>query len=99
MKVDKLSGDLRQAFDILRKTVEAKIATLQIESPSSLSVTYEDVNRVVNEVFQSKTAGIIKKVPRSHVILLMILESMFRSDHINQVAVDKLLSEYNKQAS
>jgi len=53
----------------------------------------------VTEIFQSKTAGIIKKVPRSHVILLQILESLFREGGLNQVEQDKLLVEYNRQAA
>ena len=83
MKVDKLSGDLRQAFDILRKTVETKITTINTTPTSSFTITYEDANRVVTEIFQSKTVGIIKKVPRSHVILLQILESLFREGGLN----------------
>lgn len=47
MKVDKLSGDLRHAFNILRKTLEHKLQS----ALDTLSVTYEDINRVVSEMY------------------------------------------------
>ena len=45
LKVDKLSGDLRQAFNILRQTISNKLET--IEASDALAITYEDTNRTI----------------------------------------------------
>ena len=99
MKVDKMSGDLRQAFEILRSTINKKAQLIQSdEATESFTLTYEDANRTLNEIFQSKTAGIIKKVPRSHTILLIVIEDFFRFKQVNAIEFKTLLDLYNKRA-
>jgi len=52
MKVDKISGDLRQAFDILRNTINNKVEKINEDGgSSSLGITYEDTNRTINRIF------------------------------------------------
>lgn len=100
MKIDKLSGDLRVAFEILRKTIQRKIQFLQENKDSKdFSITYTDTNETITEMFQSKTAGIIKKMPRSYIILLTILEEVFMAKNTNMIEQTSLLGEYNRQAT
>lgn len=101
MKVDKLSGDLRQAFEILRATIQSKVSQLEADALNEhpLQVTYEDTNRTINLIYQSKTAGIISKVPRSHTIMLVVLEETLRLTDRNTLEQNLLLERYNARAT
>ena len=93
--MDKVSGDIRVCFEILRNTVTKKIDSLRPYLPKSgsasksfndsrvmcavpteplkesqLKISYEDVHVVMLEMFESKIVKIVKKLPRSHLILL-----------------------------
>jgi uncharacterized FlaG/YvyC family protein len=45
----------------------------------------KDVNETVVKIYESKTAGIIKKVPRSHLILLKIFENIFTDENVEGI--------------
>ncbi len=64
-----------------------------------MSITYEDTNKTINEIYQSKTVGIIRKVPRSHIILLIVLEETLRKTDRRTIEQGPLLEMYNKRAS
>jgi|688.fasta_scaffold830781_1 hypothetical protein len=73
-KIDKLSGDIRVCFEILRSTVQKKIDYLR-QSPTDVSnkIGILDVNEVIIDLYESKLLKMIKKLPRTHVILLQEL--------------------------
>lgn len=58
-----------------------------------------DINAVINKITQSKTADIIKKVPRSHIVLLKVIREVFIEQSKERIEYDQLLSEYNKRAA
>ena len=64
----------------------------------TIKITMDDVNEVINEIYKSKTADIIQKVPRQHVILLKTIEQIFDEQNSQKVGETKLLNEYNKRA-
>ena len=90
--MDKVSGDIRVCFEILRNTVTKKIDSLRPFLPQEssslnfhdsritldaadlqepdLKITYDEVHNVMLEMFESKIVKIVKKLPRSHLILL-----------------------------
>ena len=57
------------------------------------------MNSTVTKIYESKTAGIIKKVPRSHLILLSVIEEVFTQEGIGLIEESRLLTEYNKRAT
>ena len=73
-KIDKLSGDIRVCFEILRSTVQKKIDYLR-QSPTDgfIKIGICDVNEVIIDLYESKLLKMIKKLPRTHVILLQEL--------------------------
>ena len=76
-KIDKVSGDIRVCFEILRQTLERKSSELksmmlargdQNSSNSSLgfkqlAIGMSDVNKVIVDMFESKLTKFIKKIP------------------------------------
>ncbi|CDW83055.1 cell division control protein 6 homolog [Stylonychia lemnae] len=100
-KVDKLSGDLRQAFAIIHRCIFDKLQILKKQSDDqtlNLEISYDDVNTTIIQIYQSKTANILKQVPRSHIMLLNIIYDLFNQQNLAQVDEEKLLSEYNRNS-
>lgn len=64
-KIDKLSGDIRVCFDIIRNVVQAKMSQKVITK-----IELEDALQVVNQMYQSPLQKVILKMPRSCVLLL-----------------------------
>ena len=87
------------AFNILRKTVEKKVLQLKSDIMPELQLSMQDAVAVISEMYHSKTARIIKQVPRSHIILLVLLEEIFKDKGINMIEQDLLFKEYNTEAA
>ena len=71
---------------------------------NKIKIGYDEVNRVVHEMFESKIVKIVKKLPRSHIILLEQLyhhlqkhmtEELHREVLVNE---SELLEMYNRRA-
>ena len=81
MKVEKMSGDLRTAFTIMQNAISNRLKLIdELESnieDSAVVVKMDDVNKVLLDMYSSKTVQIIKQLPRSHSMLLCVLESTF----------------------
>ena len=106
LKVEKVNGDLRTAFDIVRNSIQKKITYLENEFSSvennsdwdyKKTIGMEDVNKVITELYRSKTFDTVRKVPRSHLILLKIIEQLFSEEGYREIRESKLLMEYNKR--
>lgn len=78
-KIDKISGDIRVCFEIVRSAIQVKLDKLTSRTSSSkadcwstkeLQVNYDDVNEVILEMYESKVVKIVRKLPRSHLVLL-----------------------------
>jgi hypothetical protein len=65
-KIDKLSGDLRVSFEIMRNTVQKKIENMKSNSECSSLITLADASEICEEMFESKVSKLVQKVPRSH---------------------------------
>ena len=76
-KIDKLSGDIRVCFEILRESVQRKLDLLRSvhtgSQPISRKISVLDVNEVIVDRCESKLYKIVKKLPRSHIVLLRTL--------------------------
>jgi len=93
-KIDKLSGDIRVCFEILRESVQRKLDLLRGGSSDySQKISLLDVNEVIVDRCQSKLFKIVKKLPRSHVILLKTLSGCLQSNDI--IKESTLLQLYN----
>ncbi len=58
LKIDKLNGDIRTAFDIIHHAILKKIAEINEKPTEYLKcyrITYDDVNYVITEMYKSKT--------------------------------------------
>lgn len=73
-KIDKVSGDIRVCFEIMRGAIQSKIEKIKSmsrNSPSNqLKLGYEEVHEVVLEMYESKVVKLVRKLPRSHLVLL-----------------------------
>lgn len=75
-KIDKISGDIRTCFEIIRSAIQLKLDKLSATSSShmvpikQIQLGYDDVNEVILEMYESKVVKIVRKLPRSHLILL-----------------------------
>ena len=69
-KIDKLSGDLRVSFEIMRNTVQKKIEKMKANPKCSEVITLSEASEVCEEMFESKVSMLVQKVPRSHQIVL-----------------------------
>ena len=100
-KIDKISGDIRVCFEILRETVQRKIDALRrvlpqgAEEKCSQKVSILDVNEVIVELYESKLVRTVKKLPRSHVLLLRTLATMLKANPTDIVKESQLLQMYN----
>ncbi len=75
MKIEKMSGDLRNAFTIIQNAISNRLKVAG--EGGDVVVTMDDVNKVLLDMYSSKTLQIIKQLPRSHSMLLRVLESTF----------------------
>ena len=93
-KIDKLSGDIRVCFEIMRQSV-TKALTDKVSY-----IGYEDTLKVVTEMFDSKVTKIVQKLPRSHIIMLtVILEIVSDRGQLHEMTTAELLKDYNYQAN
>ena len=73
-KIDKISGDIRVCFEIIRSAIQSKIDQIkslrQVTTNRQLQLGYDEVNDVVLEMYESKVVKIVRKLPRSHLVLL-----------------------------
>eukprot|EP00347_Sterkiella_histriomuscorum_P021811 403332685 len=106
LKVEKVSGDLRTSFNIMQCAITEKVKFIKslsdkeaISNPKTLLLTYEDVNKAIIEIYQSKTANIIKQVPRSHLIFLQVLYETFENENVCVIGEDRLLDLFNRRYS
>ena len=111
-KIDKISGDIRVCFEIIRSAIQAKLDLLNREqanntmsdSQTTLQVGYMDVNNIIVEMFESKIVKLVKKLPRSHLVLLSELLIYMSSRKLRFSMSDlwlneaELLSMYNRKA-
>jgi Cdc6-like AAA superfamily ATPase len=70
IKVEKRSGDIRVCFEIIRTCVARKLNELRSEESDHVQLTLDDVNTVCVDLFESKLTSIVKKLPKSHIVLL-----------------------------
>lgn len=98
-KIDKLSGDIRVCFEILRSTVQKKIDYLR-KSPTdgSNKIGICDVNEVIIDLYESKLLKMIKKLPRTHVIFLQELVTYLEKKPKDVVGQQELLVLFNSAA-
>lgn len=92
----------------MRGAVQSKLDALKADSteadPEKLSVTFNEVHNVIQDMYESKVVKLVKKLPRSHLVLLGTLVSYTRSKS-SFAACDLWLSEtellnlYNRKAS
>jgi len=76
-KVDRISGDIRVCFEILRLSLQKKIESLKIDDKLRECVlNHNDVNGAIGTMFESKVAKIINNLPRSHLILLSVVAEL-----------------------
>ena len=104
-KIDKISGDIRVCFEILRSAIQNKLDQLSISSlATNIQVGYDDVNNVILEMYESKVVKIVRKLPRSHIVLLSELCNYMRSKSgfaLNDLWLSEteLLNMYNRRAN
>ena len=81
-RIDKVSGDIRVCFEILRQAVQNKaeeIRERQKESKgdqmelSKIKVSQLFINQVILDMFESKLLKLVRKLPRAHIIMLQQL--------------------------
>ncbi len=76
-KVDRISGDIRVCFEILRLSVQKKIESLKgNEKLRDCILNYNEVNMAIGSIFESKVVKIINNLPRSHLILLTVVSDI-----------------------
>ena len=71
--------------------------------PKLVIVSYEHVNRVMLEMYESKVVKIVRKLPRSHLVLLSELCKYYRANSGYAMAdlwltESKLLTLFNQKA-
>lgn len=71
---------------------------------ASLQVNFLDVNKVILEMYESKIVKIVRKLPRSHLVLISALISFTKSKSgfVSSdlwVSETDLLNLYNRKAS
>ena len=104
-KIDKISGDIRVCFEILRSAIQNKLDQLSAsQTTTNIQVGYDDVNKVILEMYESKIVKIVKKLPRSHIVLLGELRNYVRSKSgfaLNDLWLSEteLLNMYNRRAN
>ena len=104
-KIDKISGDIRVCFEILRSAIQNKLDQLSTSvSTTNIQVGYDDVNNVILEMYESKVVKIVRKLPRSHIVLLGELCNYMRSKSgyaLNDLWLSEteLLNMYNRRAN
>lgn len=87
-KIDKVSGDIRVCFEILRQTIERKYnefkSVMRLEHYNQnrlrvgdMAIGIGDVNKVIVDMFESKLAKFIKKIPLSHLLYLQVITRHF----------------------
>lgn len=85
-KVDRISGDIRVCFEILRLSVQKKIESLRVEDKlRECILNYNDVNAAIGSMFESKVAKIIGNLPRSHLILLSVVAEIVSTSDKGQL--------------
>lgn len=96
-KIDKLSGDLRVSFEIMRNTVQKKIENMKKNSKLSSLISLSDAVDITEEMFESKVCKLVQKVPRSHQIVLMCIQSHYLDPVLNRKPLTqaKLVSTFN----
>jgi len=99
MKVEKMSGDLRTVFTIVQNAIGNRVKEASDNNDSQVVVSMDDVNKVLLEMYSSKTFRIIKQLPRSHSMVLRILEDYFRFSQLAHITEEELLKQYNSKAS
>lgn len=95
-KVDKLSGDIRVCFEILRESVQRKLDQLRTGGQTyNQKITLLDVNDVIVDRSESKLLKMVKKLPRTHILLLKTLVGCSGNDIVKE---SFLLQLYNQTA-
>ena len=85
-KVDRISGDIRVCFEILRLSLQKKIESLKIDDKLRECVlNHNDVNGAIGAMFESKVAKIINNLPRSHLILLSVVADLVAASDEGQL--------------
>ena len=75
-----------------------------MQDSASLQVNFLDVNKVILEMYESKIVKIVRKLPRSHLVLISALLSFTKSKNgfVSSdlwVSETDLLNLYNRKAS
>ena len=102
-KIDKLSGDIRVCFNILQQALTIKLESLKgkdikVNESKEAKVSCDDINAVINDMFGSKVMKLIKKMPRSHIILLDVIADIVEDSNKGQLTEmnsTELLKKYN----
>lgn len=104
-RIDKLSGDIRVCFEIMRMVIQRKIDTTSEEqgpAETRMFISIEDAHSVIQEMFESKVTKIIQKVPRSHLILLSVIADIVSDSdkgQLTELSTVDLVKEYNRKAT
>ena len=85
-KVDRISGDIRVCFEILRLSMQKKIEQLKTDDKlRECILNYNDVNMAIGSIFESKVQKIISNLPRSHLILLRVVTEIVATSDKGQL--------------
>ena len=70
MRLSKTSGDLRIAFQVLNKALTDRFERYRSDKQIKLPITVTEVSDCYDALFESKLIGILKKLPRTHRIVV-----------------------------
>lgn len=89
-RLSKSSGDLRIAFQVLNKALTER------SEEAKLPITINEVTTCYDSLFESKLIGILRKLPRSHSLVVKSIHHAFSSkEHVTSVPSEKLLEIFN----
>ena len=92
-KIDKISGDIRMCFEVIRETVQRKLDSNNFTLP----IGPLDVNEVLIHLFESKIVKIVKKLPRAHILMLNTIIDWIEQVENTFLIMDscELVNKYN----
>ena len=85
-RLSKTSGDLRIAFQVLNKALTERLEQYRTNKEAKLPITISEVTTCYDSLFESKLVGILKKLPRTHSLVVKSLHHAFSSkEHVQSV--------------
>ena len=71
---------------------------LKVNESKEAKLSCDDINAVINDMFGSKVFRLIKKMPRSHIILLDVIAVIVedsKKGQLTEMNSTELLKQYN----